>query len=134
MLTVERVIYNDPATVIHWSDGTKTVVKCQPEDKFDPKLGFLLAVCKKACGNNGRFNELLRKYVPGYGGEKPNVKLMREELASFCRGRSCTHCPMGTEGFECGRGKFFNISPNESGYMTNESIVKHYKAMKGAKS
>lgn len=25
---IERVIYNAPATIIFWSDGTKTVVKC----------------------------------------------------------------------------------------------------------
>lgn len=61
------MIYNDPATVVYWSDNTKTVVKCQPGDRFDLELGFLLAVLKKACGNKGRYNELLRKYVPGYG-------------------------------------------------------------------
>lgn len=25
---VERVIYNAPATIVFWTDGTKTVVKC----------------------------------------------------------------------------------------------------------
>lgn len=68
-LTVERVIYNDPATVIYWSDKTRTVVKCQPGDTYDPKTGFLLAFCKKVCGNAGNYNNLLREYVPGYGKE-----------------------------------------------------------------
>lgn len=138
-LTVRRVIFNDPATVIYWSDDTRTVVKCQPGDKFDPELGFLLAVCKKVCGNNGRYNELLRKYVPGYGGEKnstePGIEQMRNELDVICRGkRLCRGCPLDENGFECGRGKYFLTPSDESGYMTDESIVKHYRAMKGAKS
>lgn len=68
-LTVEDVIYNDPATVIHWSDKTRTVVKCQPGDTYDPKTGFLLALCKKVCGNTGNYNDLLRECIPGYGKE-----------------------------------------------------------------
>lgn len=34
-VSIRKVIFNDPATVVLWSDGTKTVVKCGPEDKFD---------------------------------------------------------------------------------------------------
>lgn len=34
------VIYNPPATVIHWSDKTKTVVKCSADDEYDPLTGF----------------------------------------------------------------------------------------------
>lgn len=66
-LMVADVIYNDPATVVYWSDKTRTVVKCQPGDTYDPKTGFLLALCKKVCGNTGNYNDLLRECVPGYG-------------------------------------------------------------------
>lgn len=69
-LTVTDVIYNDPATVVYWSDKTRTVVKCQPGDTYDPKIGFLLALCKKVCGNTGNYNDLLRECVPGYGGKE----------------------------------------------------------------
>ena len=68
-LTVVDVIYNDPATVVYWSDKTRTVVKCQPGDTYDPKTGFLLALCKKVCGNTGNYNDLLRECIPGYGEE-----------------------------------------------------------------
>lgn len=68
-LTVVDVIYNDPATVVYWSDKTRTVVKCQPGDTYDPKTGFLLALCKKVCGNTGCYNDLLRECIPGYGKE-----------------------------------------------------------------
>lgn len=67
MPEIEKVVYSDPATVIYWKDKTRTVVKCQKGDVFDPELGFLLAVCKKAFGNTGRYNELLKQHVPGYG-------------------------------------------------------------------
>lgn len=134
-LTIERVIYNDPATVVYWSDKTRTVVKCQPGDTYDPKTGFLLALCKKACGNTGNYNNLLRECVPGYGGEKnqtePSIEQMRKKLLNFCHFRLCIGCPLAKNGFECGRGKFFTAAIGESGYMTDESIVKHYTAIKG---
>lgn len=135
-LMVTNVIYNDPATVVYWSDKTRTVVKCQPDDKFDSELGFLLALCKKVCGNTGKYNDLLRECIPGYGGEKtktePSVEQMRKELHYFCGRSICNGCPLSKDGFECGRGKSFTTPKYGLGYMTDESIVKHYKAMKGA--
>lgn len=64
---LKRVIFNDPATIVYWTDGTKTVVRCQAGDTFDPLTGFLMAVFKKACGNKGNYNNALKKIVPGYG-------------------------------------------------------------------
>ena len=65
---LQKVVFHDPATIVYWTAGTKTVVKCQPGDTFDPLTGFLMAVCKKACGNKGNYNNALKKIVPGYGG------------------------------------------------------------------
>ena len=31
-VSIRKVIFNDPATIVLWSDGSKTVVKCGPED------------------------------------------------------------------------------------------------------
>ena len=31
-LRITKVIFNDPATIVFWSDGTKTVSKCHPDD------------------------------------------------------------------------------------------------------
>ena len=61
---IERVIHNEPATVVLWKDGTKTVVKCSEGDEYDPEKGLLLCIAKKAYGNNGRFNDVLREHVP----------------------------------------------------------------------
>ena len=32
--TITKVIFADPATIIFWSDGTKTVVKCEETDIY----------------------------------------------------------------------------------------------------
>ncbi len=58
----ERVIFSDPATVVFWADGTKTVVKVQNGEPFDKEKGFAMAFIKKFFGNKGRYNELLKKF------------------------------------------------------------------------
>lgn len=44
---IKEVIYNNPAVIVYWSDGTKTTSKCHPEDIFDTEKGLLLCVVKK---------------------------------------------------------------------------------------
>lgn len=61
---IKKVHFNDPATVVLWADGTKTVVKCGEEDIYDPQTGLLMCIAKKAYGNNGKFNDILREWVP----------------------------------------------------------------------
>ena len=60
---VKKVIFNDPATIVYWKDETKTVVKCQKGDDFDQEKGFAMAFLKKCWGNNGNFNDKLRKII-----------------------------------------------------------------------
>ena len=62
-LKIDRVIFNDPATVVYWQDGSKTVVKCQPGDTFSKETGLALAFMKRALGNKGNFNDIFRKWV-----------------------------------------------------------------------
>lgn len=59
---IKDVIYNPPATIIFWVDGTKTVVKCDVEDTYSMETGFLMCVAKKFFGNTGDFNEVLKKW------------------------------------------------------------------------
>lgn len=63
---IDRVIFNDPATIVFWKDGTKTVVKCQENDTYSPESGLAIAFAKKALGNKGSFNEVFKKYIPNY--------------------------------------------------------------------
>lgn len=60
---IEKVIFNDPATIIIWKDETKTVVKCQKGDTFDPEKGFAMAVVKKVLGNQGNYCETVKKWT-----------------------------------------------------------------------
>lgn len=64
-VTIENVIFNNPATIVFWSDGTKTIVKRQKGDKkFDPEKGLAMAVCKKIMGNKGNFNDEFKRWLP----------------------------------------------------------------------
>lgn len=61
-VSIRKVIFNDPATVVLWSDGTKTVVKCGPEDTFDMEKGLAMAIVKKMAGNDNRFHKVFKQY------------------------------------------------------------------------
>jgi len=58
-----KVIFNNPATIIYWSDNTRTVVKCQSGDKFDAEKGLAMAVLKKLAGNDGSYNNFLNHWL-----------------------------------------------------------------------
>lgn len=61
---IKDVIFNDPATIVLWEDGTKTVVKCQPGDIYEEEVGLALCIAKKALGNQSNFNNVFKKWVP----------------------------------------------------------------------
>ena len=57
-------IFNPPATICYWTDGTKTVVKCQEEDTYSPEAGLALCYMKKVLGNSSRdLNKVLHRYI-----------------------------------------------------------------------
>lgn len=60
---IKRVKFSPPATVIFWADDTKTVVKCQEGDTYNPETGFALAYLKKLLGNDNTFNKEIAKWV-----------------------------------------------------------------------
>lgn len=62
MLTINKVIYNPPATIILWNDGTKTMSKCDKEDTYNKATGFMLCVLKKKYGNK-TVRRMFDKYV-----------------------------------------------------------------------
>lgn len=62
---IKKVIFSNPATIVLWSDGTKTIVKCQDGDTYDKEKGLALAICKKAIGTNkskSNFNDIFKKW------------------------------------------------------------------------
>ena len=59
---IKNVIFNPPATIVFWEDGTKTVVKAENED-FDPEKGLAMAITKKVLGNKGNYFETVKKWT-----------------------------------------------------------------------
>lgn len=60
---IANVIFNDPATIVVWKDGTKTVVKCQEGDTFDAWKGLATAIAKRALGDKSNYNEIFKKWI-----------------------------------------------------------------------
>lgn len=76
----KKVIFNESATIVLWDDGTKTVVKCQEYDEFSFEKGLLLCIAKKAYGNTGRFNDILREMMDrAYLQELPTRRVRLED-------------------------------------------------------
>ena len=59
---IKDVIFNEPATIVFWSDGTKTVVKAENEP-FDREKGLAMAIAKKHLGNKGNYFETFKKFI-----------------------------------------------------------------------
>ena len=64
MQRIKKVMFNDPATIVFWSDGTKTVVKCGENDTFDPEKGLAMAISKKFFDNMGYYYDVFKKWLP----------------------------------------------------------------------
>lgn len=62
---IKNVIFNPPATIVFWEDGTKTVVKCQNEI-FDPEKGLSMAFMKHALGNKSNYFNTVKKWAEKY--------------------------------------------------------------------
>ena len=77
---IKDVIFNEPATIILWKDGTKTVVKCQEEEGYDPEKGLAMAISKKALGNKGNYCEVFKKWLP-----EEEVETERDPIGVFER-------------------------------------------------
>lgn len=74
-LQIKDVIFNPPATIVFWSDDSKTVVKAENE-VYDPEKGLAMAIAKRAMGNQGNYFDTFKKYVERY------EKKIDEELAA----------------------------------------------------
>ena len=64
---IEKVIFNNPATIVIWEDGTKTIIKCDKQDEFDPEKGLAMAIAKKYLGTNksgSNYYDVFEKWIP----------------------------------------------------------------------
>lgn len=60
---IKDVIFAPPATIVYWSDGSKTVVKCSEKDVFDPEKGLAMAIAKRCGGNKGSYYKEIQNWV-----------------------------------------------------------------------
>lgn len=70
---IKSVTFNDPATIVFWKDGTKTVVKADNE-AFDPEKGIAMAIAKKVLGNQGNYFNTIRKAIKNATFESKKTK------------------------------------------------------------
>lgn len=60
---IKNVIFNNPATIVYWVDGTKTVVQAQGNDIYDPEKGLAMAMCKKMLGNKRDYYHTFKHWM-----------------------------------------------------------------------
>lgn len=69
--SIKNVIFAPPATIVYWSDGSKTVVKCSEKDVFDPEKGLAMAIAKRCGGNKGSYYKEIQSWVEKSGKKYP---------------------------------------------------------------
>lgn len=82
---IKKVIFNDPATIVFWSDNTKTVVKACNGDIFDPEKGLAMAISKKMLGNQDGYYSDFKKWLPEEKDFNINIKDFYKEFEAACR-------------------------------------------------
>lgn len=93
---IKDVKFSGPATIVFWTDGTKTVVKCRKGDKFDPEKGIAMACAKKLLGNEDGYHKEIAKYAkPVKKSEPPeDTEELRFIVSASCRSLpGCELCP-----------------------------------------
>ena len=63
---IQDVFFNEEngATTVKWKDGTITTVFCDEDDFYDKEKGLAMCVMKYFFGNDGRFNKVVKTFVP----------------------------------------------------------------------
>lgn len=61
MPNVKRVLFRDPATVVWFTDGTKSVAICGHGDTYDKETGIAICICKRMFGSQD-YRKLMDKW------------------------------------------------------------------------
>ena len=78
---IKNVIFAPPATIVYWSDGSKTVVKCSENDVFDPEKGLAMAIAKRCGGNKGSYYKEIQNWVEKSGKKYPGKTATQKKAA-----------------------------------------------------
>jgi hypothetical protein len=60
---IKRAIFNNPATIVYWTDGTKTVVKCSDGDTYSKESGLAMCFMKKMHGNDNGYHKVFKEFI-----------------------------------------------------------------------
>lgn len=60
---IQRAIFNNPATIVYWTDGTKTVVKCSDGDTYSKESGLAMCFMKKMHGNDNGYHKVFKEFI-----------------------------------------------------------------------
>lgn len=94
---IKDVKFSGPATIVFWTDGTKTVVKCRKGDKFDPEKGIAMACAKKLLGNEDGYHKEIAKYAKTAKKDElaaMDTEKLRSLVSKTCNSFiGCTDCP-----------------------------------------
>ena len=80
---IKNVKFDGPATIVFWTDGTKTVVKCQDGDDYSEEVGLAMCIVKKAFGNKSAYNDIFKKWCPNYDTETDADDCLSEAYKQF---------------------------------------------------
>lgn len=64
---IKNVYFNDPVTVVIWTDGSRTIVKANGDEPYDPEKGLAMAIAKKFIGDNeskSNYYDVFKKWLP----------------------------------------------------------------------
>lgn len=92
LVKIKNVVFNPPATIVFWTDNSKTVVKAENE-AFDPEKGLAMAIAKKALGNKGNYYETFKKWLPKTESkEEPKTKSKECTAEEQSKKNGCHNC------------------------------------------
>ena len=124
---IKNVIFNEPATIVFWRDGTKTVVKSQTIDIYDPEKGLAMAIAKKALGNKGSYYNEFSKYTDVFdkydAHEMARLDSLIEEISNRPRpdsNMSLVVAELVTNMLENNRLKFLKSNIHVDEFVTND--------------
>lgn len=75
---IKDVKFEDPAVIVFWADGTKTVVRAQDE-AYDPEKGLAMAISRKALGNKRDYYHVFLKWLKKFKKKADTVKLYADD-------------------------------------------------------
>lgn len=62
-VAISKIIYANPATIVLWDDGTKTVSKCAEGDTYSKETGLSICILKKIIGATNVHN-IFADWIP----------------------------------------------------------------------